>query len=59
MMLEFAEIRAREVGLACIRLYTGEKLVSNIAWYLRHGYLLESTEELGDRMCVNLIKRLG
>jgi ribosomal protein S18 acetylase RimI-like enzyme len=59
MMLEFAEIRAREVGLACIRLYTGEKLVSNIAWYLRHGYLLESTEDLGDRMCVNLIKKLG
>jgi ribosomal protein S18 acetylase RimI-like enzyme len=58
MMLAFAEVRAREAGLRCIRLYTGEKLVANIAWYRRHGYLHESTEDLGDRMCVNLIKKL-
>jgi ribosomal protein S18 acetylase RimI-like enzyme len=57
-MLAFAEVRARELGLPCIRLYTGEKLTSNVAWYTRHGYQHESTEEMGDRVCVNLIKQL-
>ena len=58
LMLEFAEVRARELGLPCIRLYTGEKLTSNIAWYRRHGYAHENTEDLGDRVLVNLIKQL-
>jgi ribosomal protein S18 acetylase RimI-like enzyme len=58
LMLEFAEIRARDLGLPCIRLYTGEQLTGNIAWYRRHGYAHESTEDLGDRVLVNLIKRL-
>jgi ribosomal protein S18 acetylase RimI-like enzyme len=58
LMLEFAETRARGLGLPCIRLYTGEKLTSNVAWYRRHGYAHESTEDLGDRVCVNLIKQL-
>jgi ribosomal protein S18 acetylase RimI-like enzyme len=58
LMLAFAETRARELGLPCIRLYTGEKLTSNVAWYRRHGYAQEGTEDLGDRVLVNLIKRL-
>jgi ribosomal protein S18 acetylase RimI-like enzyme len=58
LMLAFAEIRARELGLPCIRLYTGEPLTGNIAWYRRHGYAHESTEDLGDRVLVNLIKQL-
>ena len=33
-MLAFAEMRARELGVACIRLYTGEPLTGNIAWYV-------------------------
>lgn len=57
-MLAFAETRARELGVPCIRLYTGEKLTSNIAWYRRHGYAHESTEDMGDRVRVNLIKQL-
>jgi len=57
-MLGFAERRAREIGRSCIRLYTGQKLAFNIAWYQRHGYLPESTEDLGDRIRVNLIKQL-
>jgi len=57
-MLAFAEIRARELGLTCIRLYTGEKLAFNIAWYTRHGYAHESTEDMGDRVAVHLIKQL-
>ena len=57
-MLAFAESRARELGRPCVRLYTGEQLTSNIAWYQRHGYAHESTEDLGDRVLVNLIKQL-
>ena len=58
LMLAFAESRARALGLTCIRLYTGEKLTANIAWYSRHGYAHESTEDLGDRVRVNLVKQL-
>jgi ribosomal protein S18 acetylase RimI-like enzyme len=57
-MLAFAETRARELGLTCIRLYTGEKLAFNIAWYTRRGYTHERTEDMGDRVAVHLIKQL-
>jgi len=57
-MLAFAETRARELGVPCIRLYTGEKLAFNIAWYTRHGYAHERTEDMGDRVAVHLIKHL-
>jgi GNAT superfamily N-acetyltransferase len=58
MMLAFAETRARELGRTCIRLYTGEKLAFNIAWYTRHGYTHERVEDMGDRVAVHLIKHL-
>lgn len=58
VMLAFAEIRARDIGRSCIRLYTGQPLAFNIAWYQRQGYVEESTEDLGDRVVVNLIKQL-
>ena len=57
-MLAFAEARARELGRTCIRLYTGQPLTFNIDWYTRHGYRHESTEDMGDRVRVNLIKHL-
>ena len=57
-MLAFAESRARALGLTCIRLYTGEKLTGNIAWYTRHGYVHERTEDMGDRRAVHLVKQL-
>ncbi len=57
-MLAFAETRARALGLTCMRLYTGEKLTGNVAWYTRHGYAHESTEDMGDRVRVNLVKQL-
>lgn len=57
-MLAFAEARARELGLACMRLYTGAPLTVNIAWYTRHGYLHERTEDMGDRRIVHLVKQL-
>ena len=57
-LLAFAESHARGLGLRCIRLYTGEKLAGNIAWYGRHGYLHERVEEMHDRRLVHLIKHL-
>ena len=57
-MLTFAELRARELGLTCMRLYTGEPLTFNIAWYTRHGYAYERTEDMGDRRAVHLVKQL-
>jgi GNAT superfamily N-acetyltransferase len=57
-LLAFAEAHARALGLACMRLYTGEKLVGNIAWYRRCGYVHERTEELPDRRLVHLVKYL-
>src|SRR5262249_4921826 len=58
IMLAFAEARARGLGLACMRFYTGEPLTGNIAWYSRHGYAHEHTERLDDRRIVHLIKQL-
>jgi N-acetylglutamate synthase-like GNAT family acetyltransferase len=58
VMLGYTEVRARELGRTCIRLYTGQPLAFNIAWYTRHGYAHESTEDMGDRVRVNLIKHL-
>jgi ribosomal protein S18 acetylase RimI-like enzyme len=58
LMLAFAETRARAIGRSCIRLYTGQPLASNIAWYQSRGYVQESVEDLGDRVIVNLIKQL-
>ena len=57
-MLAFAESRARALSLTCMRLYTGEKLTGNIAWYTRHGYVHERTEDMGDRRAVHLVKQL-
>jgi GNAT superfamily N-acetyltransferase len=57
-MLAFADDRARALGVPCVRLYTGAPLASNIAWYGRHGYVHERTEDMGDRTIVHLIKQL-
>ncbi|MGB9365533.1 MAG: GNAT family N-acetyltransferase [Xanthobacteraceae bacterium] len=57
-MLAFSEVRARDLGLTCMRLYTGEPLTGNIAWYSRHGYAHERTEDFGDRRIVHLVKQL-
>lgn len=57
-MLTYADARARELGVTVIRLYTGAPLTFNIAWYTRHGYAHERTEDMGDRVVVHLIKHL-
>jgi len=57
-LLAATEARARELGRQCVRLYTGEKLADNIAWYERHGYRRERVEQLDDRRIVHLAKHL-
>jgi ribosomal protein S18 acetylase RimI-like enzyme len=59
LLLAKAEERAMELGRKTLRLYTGERLVSNIAWYGRHGYAVERIEKLADRNLVHMIKTIG
>ena len=56
-LLSIAEARARELGRRK-RLYTGDKLVGNIAWYERHGFVRERIEVLGERRLVHMMKLL-
>jgi GNAT superfamily N-acetyltransferase len=57
-LLVAAETRARELGKDLIRLYTGELLVDNVAWYQRRGYAIERTEALSDRRIVHMKKTI-
>src|SRR5262249_46296314 len=57
-LLAATEARARGLGRRCVRLYTGEVLADNIAWYERHGYVRERIEQLDDRRLVHLAKHL-
>jgi len=41
-----------------MRLYTGEPLSANIAWYRRHGYAVEQVEQMPDRRVVHMVKTL-
>lgn len=59
LMLAAAEERAHALGRTCLRLRTGEKLVDNVAWYSRHGFSIESVEDLADRRVVHMVKTLG
>jgi ribosomal protein S18 acetylase RimI-like enzyme len=59
LMLDFAHARARDMKVATIRLYTGEKLRGNIDWYQRHGFAIDRVETIIDRTIVYLSKRLA
>lgn len=57
-LLDFAQTRARQLKRKTLRLYTGEKLVQNIAWYQRQGYAFERREELADRVAIHMVKTI-
>jgi N-acetylglutamate synthase-like GNAT family acetyltransferase len=57
-LLHATDVRARELGRSRVRLYTGERLADNVAWYKRHGYVQERIESLGDRKVIHLVKNL-
>ena len=55
-LLAAAEERARALGLDEVRLYTGEPLTRNIAWYGRRGFVIDRIEELSERRLVHMKK---
>lgn len=58
-LLAATEERARALGRNVIRLYTGEPLTGNIAWYQRHGYAVERVEALAaNRRIVHMSKTI-
>ena len=57
-LLLAAEVRARELGLNVVRLYTGAVLQHLIDWYGRHGYRVERIEQLSDRAITHMMKPL-
>lgn len=57
-MLAAAEVRARELGQATMRLYTGAILHHLTGWYSRNGYAIERIEELPDRKVAHMVKRI-
>lgn len=59
VLLAAAETRARALGRDTIRLYTGQKLTGNVAWYSRNGYRVEGIETLSDRVVVHMMKPLN
>jgi len=58
-LLAHAEARAAEMGKHTLKLYTGDKLTGNIAWYQRHGYVIEGIEARIGRNVVHMTKNLA
>nr|WP_042191660.1 GNAT family N-acetyltransferase [Kibdelosporangium sp. MJ126-NF4]CEL20212.1 Histone acetyltransferase HPA2 and related acetyltransferases [Kibdelosporangium sp. MJ126-NF4]CTQ97437.1 Histone acetyltransferase HPA2 and related acetyltransferases [Kibdelosporangium sp. MJ126-NF4] len=58
-LLTFAEEQARTRGLTALRLYTNEKMTSNIALYLAFGYRETGREVINGRHVVHMRKDLG
>lgn len=57
-LLDFAEEKARELGLPALRLITNEKMTSNIARYERRGYRETGREAIQGRHAVHMSKTL-
>ena len=57
-LLAFADAQARVAGRSVVRLYTGEVLTANVAWYGRHGFAVERVEQMPDRRAVHMKKIL-
>ena len=57
-LLAFAEDHAHALGLPTLRLYTNEKMTTNIAFYERLGYVVTKRENIQDRYAVHMRKPL-
>jgi ribosomal protein S18 acetylase RimI-like enzyme len=57
-LMAFAEFRARSLRLPALRLYTNEKMVSNIGLYESLGYRETGREEVEGRRVVHMLKEL-
>ncbi len=58
-LLAATDARARQLGLAEVRLYTGSPLAHLIAWYSRHGFVATHVETLPDRSITHMAKSLA
>jgi ribosomal protein S18 acetylase RimI-like enzyme len=57
-LMAFAEFRARSLGLTALRLYTNEKMASNIGLYESLGYRETGREAKNGRSVVHMRKKL-
>ncbi len=57
-LMAFAETAAGQAGLAAVRLFTHERMESNIAWYLDLGYAITGTEPVAFGRLVHMRKSL-
>jgi ribosomal protein S18 acetylase RimI-like enzyme len=57
-LMAFAEFRARSLGLQALRLYTNEKMTSNIGLYESLGYRETDREAIDGRHVVHMRKEL-
>jgi GNAT superfamily N-acetyltransferase len=57
-LMAFAEFRARSLNMAALRLYTNEKMVSNIGLYESLGYRETDRGNVEDRRVVHMRKEL-
>lgn len=57
-LLSAAETRAGNLGIAELRLITGERLKSNVDWYRRKGYEVADVEQAPDRRIVYMRRRM-
>ena len=55
-LLAFATKRAHALERKTLRLVTNQKMVHNIAWYERQGFVVERLEPISDRTIVHMIK---
>ena len=57
-LVTFAETTARRNGLSAMRLFTHERMTTNVAWYERQGFVISGTEPIGSGRLVHLRKDL-
>jgi ribosomal protein S18 acetylase RimI-like enzyme len=55
-LVTFAEATARERGLTVVRLFTHERMVTNIVWYEQLGFVITGTEPIASGRLVHLRK---
>jgi GNAT superfamily N-acetyltransferase len=58
ILLDAAEIRARQHGLKTLRLTTGAVQTALVVWYSRHGYAVKETGEIDGRPVIHMLKHL-
>lgn len=58
LMLQTAELRARQFGHRQMALYTDSGLARLIEWFKQHGYQVARTEQISDRELTHMAKSL-